>query len=212
MLASAALAAAKGTTNRIVSSHWNHYIYAIILAFTLLTIVLSFIFGRREDVKSGAGGILLCLAGTGLSAALIFYQLPGVMLYPFNFNTMGSGYLSSYYMVRMAGWLLALLLLVVYSRMLYLCACHIKPLRSVVCVMCAGALVNAAYCFGRFFVPWVNRAKWLSWPVRYTDEAYGWIGKWMMFTADHSMLFIWLVAGLTAAGLALCFLQNTRVT
>lgn len=212
VLASAALAAVKGTTNRIVSSHWNHYIYAFILAFTLLTIVLSLIFVRREDLKSGTGGVLLCLAGTGLSAALIFYQLPGVMLYPFNFNTMGNGYLSSYYMVRMAGWLLALLLLVVYSRMLYLCACHIKPLGSVACFLCAGVLVNAAYCFGRFFVPWVNRAKWLNWPIRYTDEAYGWIGKWMMSTADHSMLFIWLVAGLSAASLALCFMQNTRVT
>lgn len=211
-IASAALAAVKGTTNRIVSSHWNHYIYAFILALTLAALVLTLVRIRRKDAPFGWTGALHCAAGTGLSAALVFYQLPGVMLYPFNFNTMGNGYLSSYYMVRMAGWLLALLLLVAYSRMLYLCACHIHPIGHVVRFLCAGALVNALYCFGRFFVPWVNRAKWLNWPVRYTEEAYGWIGGWMMFTANHSMLFIWLIALLAAASLILCFAQNVKVT
>ena len=111
--ASAALAAVKGTTNKIISSHWNHYIFAFISVFSLAVILLCLIAGRRENVERGPGGTLLCLAGAGLCAAHIFYALPGVMLYPFNFNTMGEGYLSSYYMVRMAGWLLALLLLLV---------------------------------------------------------------------------------------------------
>ena len=212
VLASAALAAVKCTTNKIVSSRWNHYIYVFILAFSLVFILMALITGRRENGRRGFKGLLTCLAGTGLSATLIFYQLPGVMLHPFNFNTMGEGYLSSYYMVRMAGWLLALLLLLVYSRMLYNCAVHIRPLAAVSGLLCAGTLVNAAYCFGRFFAPWVNRAKWLNWSVKYTDEAYGWIGDWMMFTANHSMLFIWLVVALAAASLALCFAQNTRVT
>ena len=206
VVASAVLAAVKGNTNKIISSHWNHYIYAFIMGFTLAFIVFSLLSKRKWS------RIPLCLSGAGLSAVLIFYQLPGVMLYPFNFNTMGEGYLSSYYMVRMAGWLLALLLLVAYSRMLYGCALHIKPLGAVNGLLTAGALVNAAYCFGRFFVPWVNRAKWLGWSVRYTEERFGWIGGWMMFTAYQSMLFIWLIAALAAASLVVCFAQNTRVT
>ncbi len=206
VVASAVLAAVKGNSNKIISSHWNHYIYAFIMGFTLGFIVFSLLAGKRWSK------IPLCLCGAGLSAALIFYQLPGVMLYPFNFNTMGEGYLSSYYMVRMAGWLLALLLLVAYSRMLYNCALHIKPLATVNGLLTAGTLVNAAYCFGRFFAPWVNRAKWLKWPVKYTEEAYGWIGNWMMFTAYQSMLFIWLVAALAAACFIICFAQNVRVT
>ena len=190
VVASAALAAVKGNSNRIISSHWNHYIYAFIMGFTLCFALLSLLVGKKWCK------IPLCLSGTGLSAALIFYQLPGVMLYPFNFNTMGEGYLSSYYMVRMAGWLLALLLLVAYSRMLYKCALHIRPLRAVNGLLTAGMLVNGAYCFGRFFAPWVNKARWLKWSVKYTEEQFGWIGDWMMFTAYHSMLFIWLVAAL----------------
>ena len=206
VVASAALAAVKGNSNKIVSSHWNHYIYAFILGFTLAFIVFSLLSNRKWS------RVPLCLSGAGLSAALIFYQLPGVMLYPFNFNTMGEGYLSSYYMVRMAGWLLALLLFVAYSRMLYNCVLHIEPLGMVNGLLTAGALVNAAYCFGRFFAPWVNRAKWLKWSVKYTEEAYVWIGNWMMFTAYQSMLFIWIIAALAAASLVLCFAQNVRVT
>lgn len=206
VIASAALAAVKGNSNKIISSHWNHYIYAFIMGFTLAFIILSLFAGKKWS------RIPLCLSGAGLSAALIFYQLPGVMLYPFNFNTMGEGYLSSYYMVRMAGWLLALLLLIAYSRMLYACALHIKTLITVNGLLTTGALVNAAYCFGRFFVPWVNRAKWLGWSVKYTEERFGWIGDWMMLTAYNSMLFIWIIAALAAACLVLCFAQNVRVT
>ena len=206
VVASAALAVVKGNSNRIISSHWNHYIYAFIMGFTLCFALLSLLVGKKWCK------IPLCLSGTGLSAALIFYQLPGVMLYPFNFNTMGEGYLSSYYMVRMAGWLLALLLLVAYSRMLYKCALHIRPLRAVNGLLVAGMLVNGAYCFGRFFAPWVNKARWLKWSIKYTEEQFGWIGEWMMFTAYHSMLFIWLIAALAAASLVICFAQNVRVT
>ena len=204
-LASAALAAVKGTTNKIVSSHWNHYIYAVTLAFILVFILLC-LFVRRK------GGLIKAIVGAGVSAVIIFYHLPGVMLYPFNFNTMGEGYLSSYYMVRMTGFVIALVLLLAYSRLLYLCAVHIRPAQTVTSLLCVGLLVDAVYCFGRFFVPWVNRAKWLHWPVKYTKEAYGWIGDWMMFTANHSMLFIWAVAVLAAAVPVIAFAQNIRVT
>ena len=205
VLTSAALAAVKGTTNKIVSSHWNHYIYAVTLALILAFIALC-LFVRHK------GGLVKAIVGAGVSAVIIFYHLPGVMLYPFNFNTMGEGYLSSYYMVRMTGFLIALVLLLAYSRLLYLCAVHIRPAQTVTSLLCVGLLVDAVYCFGRFFVPWVNRAKWLRWPVKYTKEAYGWIGDWMMFTANHSMLFIWAVAVLAAAVLVIAFAQNIRVT
>ena len=212
VVASAALAVVKGTTNKIISSHWNHYIFAFISVFSLLFVALCLIFGRRGDGKPGLGGTLLCLSGAGLSAAHIFYALPGVMLYPFNFNTMGEGYLSSYYMTRLAGWLLALLLLLVYSRTLYGCALHIKPLGTLSALLCGGVLVNFFYSGGRFFAPWVTRAKWLKWPVRYSKQTHGFVGNWLSITVNHSMLFIWLIFILAAASLIICFVQNTRVT
>ena len=207
VLAAAALAVVKFNTKLIISSRWNHYIYAVILVLTVLILLFSLLFGRKENGRLNAGGALLCAAGSLMSATLIFYALPGVLLYPFSFNTMGQGYLSSYYLVRLAGWLGALVLLLIYSRLLYGCASDIKPCGLVTAVLNAGLISFAAYCFGRFFVPWVNRAKWLSWPVKYTDEAYGWIGDWMMFTAGHAMLFIWIVAAL-AVLLAILLLRQ----
>ncbi len=211
VLASIALAAVKFNTKLIISSHWNHYIYAVILALTLLILLLTVLFGRKENGGIKAGRLLLCVAGSLLSAALIFYSLPGVLLYPFSFNTMGQGYLSSYYAVRMAGWLGALVLLAVYSRLLSRCALCIKPFGLVPAALNIGILSFAVYCFGRFFVPWVNRAKWLKWPVKYTDAAYGWIGDWMMFTANYSMLFIWIMAGIAVLLALLLFRQGTVI-
>lgn len=212
VVASAALAAVKGTTNKIISSHWNHYIFAAISVLSLLFVVFCLIFGRREDSEKGVCGTLLSLFGAGLSAAHIFYALPEVMLYPFNFNTMGEGYLSAYYMTRLAGWLLALLLLLVYSRTLYICALHIKPLGTLSALLCGGVLVNLFYSGGRFFAPWVTRAKWLKWPVRYSKESHALIGNWLSITVNHSMVFIWLIFILAAASLVICFVQNTKVT
>ena len=211
VLSSAVLAAVKFNTRLIISSHWNHYIYAVILALTVLVLLLTCLSGRKENAGMNAGRLMLCLAGSLLSAALIFYSLPGVLLYPFSFNTMGQGYLSSYYMVRMAGWLGALVLLFVYSRLLSRCALYIKPYGMVPTALNAGLLTLAVYCFGRFFVPWVNRAKWLKWPVKYTDAAYGWIGNWMMFTANYAMLFIWILAGIAAVLSILLFRQGTVI-
>ena len=209
VLAAVALAAVKYNTNLIISSHWNHYLYAILMVLTVLFLVFTLCFARKERQLTGAAGILLSVTGSLLSAVLIFYSLPGVLLYPFSFNTMGQGYLSSYYLVRMAGWLGALILLLIYSRLLSCCAFEIKPYTWVPLILNANLLIYASYCFGRFFVPWVNRAKWLGWPVKYSDEAYGWIGNWMMFTANQSMLFIWAAAGLAALLAVFFFRQGT---
>ena len=211
VLASVVLAAVKFNTRLIISSHWNHYIYAVILSLTLLILLFSILFGRQESRPMRAGRALLCVTGSLLSATLIFYSLPGVLLYPFSFNTMGQGYFSSYYAVRMAGWLGALVLLFVYSRLLSRCALYIKPFALVPAALNTGLLSFAVYCFGRFFAPWVNRAKWLGWSVKYTDEAYGWIGSWMMFTASHSMLFIWILAAIAVLLAVLLFRQGTVI-
>ena len=210
VLASVALAIVKNNTKLIISSHWNHYLYAILMSLTVLFLVFTCCFGRKENHPGRAGGMILCAAGSLLSAVLVFYSLPGVLLYPFSFNTMGQGYLSSYYLVRMAGWLGALILLLICSRLLSRCALEIKPYSWLPVLLNISLISFAVYCFGRFFVPWVNRAKWLGWSVRYSDEAYGWIGNWMMFTANHAMLFIWITAGLVAL-LAVCFFRQGMI-
>ena len=54
VLAAVALAAVKYNTRLIISSHWNHYIYAVILILTVLVLLfLTPLFGRKENGKRG---------------------------------------------------------------------------------------------------------------------------------------------------------------
>ena len=212
VLASAVFAYVKNNSNKIISSHWNHVIYAVIIVLTLLFLVLLLAFGREKQKKEAFGESLLCLAGAGLSAVWIFFRLPGVMGYPFNFNTMGNGYWSWYYMQRLIGWALALIILAIYAHLLYECAFQIKNGAAPRAVLVLGTGWNAFYCLCYFFVPFVSRAKWLKWPVQYTAERYGWIRKLTQFASRNSMLFIWVTAALVLILAVLFFLENTRVT
>ena len=212
VIAGIALAVVKQTTNKIISSHWNHWTYAYLMAFIVAFFMLSLFLGRKEGKKPAAGGICLILCGAAVSAGMIFFRLPTVLLYPFSFNTMGNGFFSAYYMERLGGWALALLLLFVYSRLLYGCAVHIRKGAVPRRVLRAGVLIYAVYCLGRFFVPWISRAKWLGWSVKYTEAQYGWIGSFTMWTATNAMIFIWIIAALAALTALLFLLENTRVT
>ena len=52
VLGSIALAAVKYNTSLIISSHWNHYIYAVILTLTVLFLLFTLLFGRKENGKN----------------------------------------------------------------------------------------------------------------------------------------------------------------
>ena len=125
---------------------------------------------------------------------------------------MGNGYLSWYYAQRLIGWFLALILLVVYARLLYECAFQIKKQAVTLTVLDLSILINAFYSFCYFFVPWVTRAKWLKWPVKYNPSEHGWARTLTQFASRNSMLFIWAVAVLVLLLSILFFFENTRIT
>ncbi len=212
LLASLVFAYYKNNTNLIISSHWNHVIYAVIMGVTLAFIVFLLLFGRKEHDSFSFGDALVCLSGAGLTASWIFFKLPGAMSYPFNFNTMGNGYWSWYYMQRLLGWAIALVILVIYAHLLYECALQIKKAAIPRLVLVLGTAWNAFYCFCYFFVPFVSRAKWLNWPVRYTPDEYGWVRKLTQFASQNAMLFIWTVVALVLLLALVFFSENTKVT
>ena len=158
VISSIVLAVVKNTTNKIVSSRWNHKIYIGILVFTLAFLVLSLLFGRRKQGAgdagtdgrmTGPGSILTCLAGAGLSAVWIFYSLPGCIAYPFTFNTMGNGYWSWYFFSRLIGWALAYLILAVYGLLLDRSASRIRNKTLPYAALLIIAVSNAFWCATR---------------------------------------------------------------
>lgn len=210
VVSSVALAIVKNTTNKIISSRWNHKIYIVILLFTLAFLIFWQLSGRKKS-QPGAFGTLAAFSGAGLSAIWIFYSLPGCIAYPFTFNTMGNGYWSWYFFSRLIGWALAYLILAIYAALLHRCACGMRKKKLPSVVLFIIALSNAFYCLCRFFVPWVNRAKWLNWPVTYNKDQHGWAAALVRFSTDFAMLFIWLAAALVLVLLAAFFAENTQV-
>ena len=211
VLASVVLAIVKNTTNKIVSSRWNQSIYVVIMVFTLAVLVTFLIWGGRKEKTGNAGSILACIAGAGLSGIWIFYALPGCIAYPFTFNTMGNGYWSWYFFQRLIGWLLAYLVLIIYAHLLYLYAVQIKRKAIPMTLLLAGALINAFYCLCRFFVPWVNRAKWLGWS-EFDKEKHAWAAELVRFGSKYSMMFIWITAVFALILIAVFFAENIRVS
>ncbi|MDO5300018.1 MAG: hypothetical protein Q4F18_11360, partial [Clostridia bacterium] len=116
--ASAVMALVKNLTSKIATNQWNFYIFLTTIALTLLFVVFSLIFGRKqqkitvlgtvEEEALGFGGWALCILAGMLSAVLIFYEMPDVLAYPFLFDTAGNGVFSTNYAVRLAGWAAAL--------------------------------------------------------------------------------------------------------
>ena len=212
IICSIALALVKYNTNKIVSSRWNHYIYIVIIVFTILFLAFSLLFGKKCGNEWNVKGFLTSVSGAGLSAVWIFYTLPGAAAYPFIFNTMGNGYLSWYFIQRVLGWALAFLILAIYARLLYECAFQIKKQWLPHALLLAGTAINAVYCVCRYVVPWVNRAKWLNWPVRYDPDKHGWAGSLMKFGSKYAMFFIWIVAVFSLVLLISFFLENTKIT
>ena len=214
VISSIILAIVKNTTNKIVSSRWNHSIYVIIIAFTLIFVILALIYARTssENEPLTAGAAVTAVSGAGLTAIWIFYELPGAIAYPFTFNTMGNGYWSWYFFQRLIGWLLAFLILFIYAWLLSECAFYIKKQNLPLAVLLICVSANAFYCFCRFFVPWVNRAKWLKWPVKYDKTRYGWAEALVKLTSRHAMTFIWITAALVLILAVAFFFGNIHVT
>ena len=209
---SVALAVVKNTTNKIVSSRLNHKIYIGIVLLTAAYLLLMYVYRERKGKTEKAGGILPSLFGTGLSFIWIFYTLPGSIAYPFTFNTMGNGYLSWYFFQRLIGWALAFLILAVYAKLLSECALSMKKKSLSLIILAVTASVNAFYCLCRFFAPWVNRAKWLNWPVQFEKDRHGWAYALVRFSSDHAMDFIWITAAAVFVLAVFFFAENTRIT
>ena len=186
-------------------------IYAILLS-SLLLIVLALFFARREGKRFGIGECLTCVAGAFVTASLIFYVVPGVMSGPLTFDTMGNGVISQEYGMRLLGWLLALVLMIVYSRFLYRCALKIKGTRLLLTVLLLGLAVCGFRYFGLMLRFWTAGAKWLHWPVKYKKADYPWAFPLVSFASGNILLFSLVVSGLAMLVPAALFAQNLRVT
>lgn len=210
--ASIAMAIVKNTTRLVYTNQWNMVIFIATIIATVLFVLFSVLFGRREKPGLTAGGKLTCAMAAIATALLIFYELPDVLAYPFFFDTGGNGIISVNFLVRLIGWLLALILLFVYTKYLYRCVVALGSAGLTLIVLNLGLFANGVRCLGQAFRPWLTRGKWLPvfLPV-YNKADFPWVFPFSRFVANNTLFFTIIVAGLALLIPLALFLRNLRV-
>lgn len=185
LFASAAMAVAKNVTSKIATNRWNLYIFYAGIAFTVLFLCFSLLAGKKRGALKNAASV----SAGALSAILIFYEVPDVMAYPFNFETLGKGVVSLDYLLRLLGWTAALLLLYVLMRFLYQSIRAYDSRKLLAAVLYASLLANAFRFFGMVLSKWIARPKWLVWPV-FRSADHPWAFPVAKFVANNTLFFI----------------------
>ena len=110
LAASLAMAIAKNTTSKIATNRWNLYIFYVGIIASVVFVVVSSIAVCSRKTGLTIWKMLTYISGAVLTADFIFYEVPDVMAYPFNFDTSTKGVWSLEFLVRMIGYLLGLAL------------------------------------------------------------------------------------------------------
>ena len=124
-IASAAMAYAKNSTKIITSNaldYWNLYTVAVFAGSFLLFLIFSI--DKLRVKMSAAGDYIVSILAALIIGSAVFYTLPTVLAYPFNFDLGGETMLSTNFLYRIIGILLgkisSLLAIVVLWKPYYL--------------------------------------------------------------------------------------------
>ena len=211
LLASAVMAFVKNRTSKIATNQWNLYIFYVALCATLVFILFSLISmkGRRDTMRFAE---LLTHIGAGVLAAdLIFYEAPDVMAYPFLFDLGQEGVFSVRFLVRLIGWLLALILVYVLGRLLYKAIFALNSIGILTVSLFLALIANGVRLVGLILGKWLVHPKWLKWP-RFYSKDHPWAFPMAAFVSNHTLLFIILIAAAALLIPIALFLRSTRIT
>ncbi len=87
---------------------WNLRIFSV----STVALVIFLIFAVKPIIKKtkGAGEVIISAAAALLAFSVLFYALPSVLGYPFNFSLGGESYFSTAFIYRMIGYIFGMLL------------------------------------------------------------------------------------------------------
>lgn len=210
ILASAVMAVVKNTTKLISTSRWNPCIFLATVVFSVLFLIFSIVVVVRKT--PGVCGGICSVSAAGLTVLLLFLRLPDVMAYPKQFDTGEEGILSVSFLVRLIGWLLTLILLLIFARYLCRCAQEVGHILLTLVILEAGVLVNAVRCFAKALGTWTSGPKWLpDFLPKYRKADYPWAFPLVKFVANNTTLFVIIIGGLGLLLALLLFIRNLKV-
>ncbi len=212
-VASVAMSIAKNTTSKIATNQWNEGIFLLTIVGSSLFVFFSLIVaGGKRQRDFLKGGLLCPVLASFLAALLIFYKMPDLIAYPFLFNTGEDGVLSMAFLVRLAGWLLGILIQFVYCWYLYRCVLSLDGVTFTLVILNADVLINLVRCMGQALRPWLTRAKFMpDFIPAYSKAEYPWAFPIAKFVANNTLLFMFSIAGLALLIPIVLFLRNLKV-
>ena len=183
ILASAVMAFVKNRTSKIATNQWNLYIFYVALLATLAFFVFALIcLNSRREQMSFAEGM------THLSAAVLSADL-----------------------IRLIGWLLALVLVYVLGLLLYKAIIALNSAGILTLSLFLALLANAVRLFGLILGKWIVKPKWLTWPD-FSSKDHPWAFPVAMFVSNHTLLFIILICASAMIIPLVLFARSLRIT
>ena len=210
LAASVCMAFAKNLTSKIATNRWNLYIFYVGIIASLILIICSFLAMRMKSGKS-IWKLLTYISGAVLTADVIFYEVPDVLAYPFNFDTSQKGILSVEFLVRLIGYLLGLVLVFVYAVYLYKTALALGNISLTLICLDLVILTNGFRFFGLILSKWLARPKWLKWP-RFVSADHPWAFPYAKFVANNLLLFVVLMSVFALIIPVVLFFRNIKMT
>lgn len=110
MIAAVIISYLKNTSSSIATGEWNLRIFTTsLIALAVLGIFQQPFLKKKE----GLSRKITLIAAAVIAGTNLFYALPDIYAYPFNFSLGGAGIFSSAFFTRLVGWLLGILICVV---------------------------------------------------------------------------------------------------
>ncbi|MBQ9680539.1 MAG: DUF2318 domain-containing protein [Ruminococcus sp.] len=119
VVGSCVMAVLKNTTKLIKIDYWNLYTVAVFLGAFLLFFLLSF--DKLRGALKTVGEIIFLATATVLMMVMLFYYLPDVLAYPYNFDLAGETVASTNFLYRIIGMILGMILDIVAGIAAYQC-------------------------------------------------------------------------------------------
>ena len=114
-IASLIMAIVKQNTSLIATGDWNFAIFIASLTVAIVALVgaiVHAIVARKDGSAGRMPQVVVLFSFTVFMALRIFYKLPDVFNYPFNFGISGDNLISTDFAYRIVGWLIGLLVVV----------------------------------------------------------------------------------------------------
>lgn len=166
---------------------FNLVFMGIILAAGLVYLVFSWIVFSKKSGCPFACNFALDVAGGLFAFALISYELPNVLLYPFHFLISGQSVMSTDFLFKFIGFVLGLLVVFLATLTVY------KILKNLPClctVVYSSVVIfsNFIGLLGLFLSPMIVR-RWIK-----VSRA---LRKQVMFLLNHQLIFTFIAIAIT---------------